>query len=290
MQPPQSATDEPYAPGGDGIRRPRTEVAHRSDEYDEANYRQLVRMQREHFWYRGRHRFVLRALREHSAMCGSAVDLGGGCGGWVRYLHERAPHAFGELALADSSARGLALAEPLIGGFASRYLVDLLQLGWRDRWDVATLLDALEHVPEDLQVLQQVHRALRPGGVLLVTTPALQRFWSYNDELVHHVRRYSRADFARLAREAGFELVRSRYFMFFLSPLLLISRWRRVDVAAMTPEQVQAMRDRTHRVPSAPVNLALGAVFAAETPLGHWLPFPWGTSVLGVFRKPLRSR
>jgi hypothetical protein len=30
----------------------------------------------------------------------------------------------------------------------------------------------------------------------------------------------------------------------------------------------------------------LAAVFAAETPLGHFLRFPWGTSVLGVFRKP----
>jgi hypothetical protein len=28
-------------------------------------------------------------------------------------------------------------------------------------------------------------------------------------------------------------------------------------------------------------------VFYAETPLGHHLSFPWGTSILGVFEKPM---
>jgi hypothetical protein len=29
------------------------------------------------------------------------------------------------------------------------------------------------------------------------------------------------------------------------------------------------------------LNLPSTAIFSAETPLGHWLRFPWGTSVLG---------
>jgi hypothetical protein len=53
----------------------------------------------------------------------------------------------------------------------------------------------------------------------------------------------------------------------------------------MTDAQKQALMHQTHQVPPAPLNLALTAIFAAETPLGHWLRFPWGTSVLGVFRK-----
>jgi hypothetical protein len=35
--------------------------------------------------------------------------------------------------------------------------------------------------------------------------------------------------------------------------------------------------------------MALAAIFSAETPLGAWLPFPWGTSVLAVLRRPLDS-
>jgi hypothetical protein len=123
-----------------------------------------------------------------------------------------------------------------------------------------------------------------------VATPALQFFWSYNDELAQHQRRYSRSDFRRLAAETGFELSDARYFMFFLSPLLFLARRKRPDLANMTPQEIHAMQSRTHRVPSAPVNWALTIAFSAETPLGHWLPFPWGTSILGVFRKPDNPR
>ena len=37
-------------------------VAHRDDEYDPAGFEILDRMQERHFWYRGRHRFLLRRI------------------------------------------------------------------------------------------------------------------------------------------------------------------------------------------------------------------------------------
>ncbi len=102
------------------------------------------------------------------------------------------------------------------------------------------------------------------------------------------MRRYSRGDFQRLAAACGFELRKSRYFMFFLSPLLALSRLRRPKIEQMTPAEIRNLLDRTHRVPSAPVNQALRIIFSAETPLGLRAPFPFGTSVLGVFQKPQR--
>jgi len=41
-----------------------------------------------------------------------------------------------------------------------------------------------------------------------------------------------------------------------------------------------------HAIPASPINTTLSAIFSAETPVGHWMRFPWGTSILGVFRKP----
>ncbi len=74
--------------------------------------------------------------------------------------------------------------------------------------------------------------------------------------------------------------------MFFLSPLYALSRlaWQpRLD--RMTPVEVRALCERTHRPPSPPVNAALTLAYGAETPLGLWCPFPWGTSILAVLRK-----
>lgn len=288
-------TAEPYTRDESGIWLPPVPVSHREDEYDPAGFGTLLRMQERHFWYRGRHRFLVRALTDsvRRSLSGRsdlrAIDLGGGCGGWVRYLNTRAGHLFSELALADSSAAALRLALPVVGSETPRYQIDLLDLGWKDRWDVAFLLDVLEHIPQDLDALRQIRAALRPGGLLFVTCPALQAFWSYNDVLTHHCRRYSRADFCRLAAAAGLDVLRTRYFQFFLSPLYLLSRAFGPSAAALSPEQARKLMEKSHRVPVRPLNAALSAVFGLETPLGWHCPFPWGTSVLGVFRRPERS-
>jgi SAM-dependent methyltransferase len=267
-------------------------VSHRDDEYDPSHFELLLEMQRDHFWYRGRHRFLIHAIRRFcrrisaSGGAGSAIDLGGGCGGWLQYLQQTEPSLFDRLALGDSSVRALQLAESVVGPDVDRYQIDLAQLPWQNRWDTAFLLDVLEHIPDDVGVLNQVTRTLRPGGYLFVTTPALNFFWSYNDELVHHVRRYARRDFSRLAAQSGLVLCQTRYFMTFLSPLLLLSRIKSPAIAEMSREQILEHQRRTHRVPPAPINNLLSFVFSLETPLGHWYPLPWGTSVMAVFRRP----
>lgn len=270
----------------DGINRT-SPVHHRNDEYPEHAFHALWAMQERHFWYRGRHRFLLRALDRHLPTGNhslAAVDLGGGVGSWVRYLADRRPGQFEPLALADSSEAALRMAGDALPKDVERYQIDLMNLSWSNQWDVAFLLDVIEHLPDDVEALRQAHAALKPGGLLFVTTPALQCFWSYNDELAHHQRRYSRNDFARLGEEAGLQLCDARYFMFLLSPLYWLTR-KRKRTEGMTEDEKRTLMEKTHRVPSALVNWPLAAIFAAETPLGHWVRFPWGTSVLGVFRK-----
>ncbi len=262
-------------------------VIHRDDEYDSREFAMLRRMQDRHFWYRGRHRFLLHAVRRHVPALRRIVDLGGGCGGWVDYLAKRSGAPIEELALADSSQAALDLAADALPAGVSRHRVDLLDLPWSDRWDVAFLLDVIEHIPDDGEALRQVHRALAPGGLLFITVPALQRFWSWNDDFARNQRRYHRRAMADLGVGCGYELVDARYFMFLLSPLLLLSRavaGRRVVEAS--EEERRALAVKMHAVPSAPINGLLTAAFGLETPLGHHLPFPWGTSLLAVLRKP----
>lgn len=63
-----------------GIYQPSIPVAHRDDEYDQTGFDTLREMQERHFWYRGRYRFLLKALdrfmpKTHSPI--RAIDLGG---------------------------------------------------------------------------------------------------------------------------------------------------------------------------------------------------------------------
>jgi len=285
--------DPLWRPNADGVLIPNEPPEHRDHEYDPAGFDVLQEMQARHFWYQGRHRFILHALKRSLPPANGerrrGIDLGGGCGGWVRYLKEKAPDLFDELAMADSSVRALTLAAGVVGADVKRFQVDLLKLPWDRRWDVAFLLDVLEHIPQDLEVLQQIREALRPGGLLLVTTPALECFWTYNDDLAHHVRRYSRHDFRSLAERSGFELVLARYFMFFLSPALVLSRMKAPQWRQMTQDQIRRHVLQTHAIPAWPVNRVCRFIFHCETPLGIWMPFPWGTSILAVLRRTTES-
>jgi SAM-dependent methyltransferase len=283
----------------DGVFVPDFPVAHREDEYHAAGFELLRNMQHQHFWYLGRRRFLLHALRRHLGKLTAdgraaprAIDLGGGAGGWASFLAEQAELPLTEIALADSSAQALQAAATCLPSRVSRYQVDLLRLGWQQRWELIFLLDVLEHIPDDRQALAQVYEALAPGGLVIVTTPALQRLWTWNDEVVGHQRRYSRAQLDGLARACGFRVLDTRYFMFLLSPMLLASRLLKApDLAKLSQAEVWTLIERSHRVPSTPVNTLLRWVFDLETPLGHLLPFPWGTSVLAVLQKdPLPGR
>lgn len=277
-----------YTLDSNGIHRPSTPVTHRDEEYDQNSFDMLFQMQEKHFWYRGRHRFLLAAVdrytRSQQAPL-SAVDLGGGVGGWVRYLADRRADRFQTLALADSSDTALTLSKNALPASAQRYQIDLMNLGWENQWDCAFLLDVIEHLPDDTEAVRQAAQALKPGGYLFITTPALKQFWSYNDELASHLRRYNRNDYRDLAAHAGLELCDARYFMFFLSPLYLLSRIKPATVK-MSDEEKKALVLKQHAIPVSPINTTLSATFSAETPLGHWMNFPWGTSILGVFRKP----
>ena len=159
---------------------------------------------------------------------------------------------------------------------------NLLQLPWRERWDLAFLLDVLEHIPNHEDALHQIRNVLVPGGMLFVTVPALDIFWTWNDELAHHQRRYRRADFRRLAAECGLELVDARYFMFLLSPLLLASRVatsRRVRT--LPREQSRQISAKMHKVPPRLANRVLSSDLRERDAPGTLRAVPVGDVAAG---------
>ena len=266
-------------------------VVHDSEQYDVSGYRMLSDTQRRHFWNRGRRRFLVESVHRHLAPSqrqnARVIDLGAGCGGWVAYLRETRLFPNAELAAADSSLVALQATREVVAGDVACFQVDLLDLRFDARWDVAFMLDVIEHLDDDVAALENARRALAPGGWLFVTVPALESFWSWNDEVVKHKRRYAAAQLRATAERAGLLAVDTRYFMFLLSPLLLATRLlTRPRLAELDHDAQWALIHKSHAVPSAPLNQLLAGIFSLETPLSRLVRFPWGTSLLGVFRRP----
>jgi SAM-dependent methyltransferase len=75
----------------------------------------------------------------------------------------------------------------------------------------AYALNLLEHVADDAGLLAELHPKLQPGGRLLIYVPAFQILYTRFDLAVGHLRRYRRADLARLLRQAGFAIEQLSY-------------------------------------------------------------------------------
>jgi SAM-dependent methyltransferase len=167
-------------------------------------------------------------------------------------------------------ARVVAPGAPLVEADASRLP---LQAGTAD---AAVVLDVLEH-GDDGAVVAEVARVLRPGGVAVVSVPAMPWLWSERDVRAGHLRRYDRAGIVRLLTGRGLLVERVRHFQFLLSPLFVASRL----LSRRRPGAI-AVEDRPRPV----VNRVLGAVNRLEVALGRVVPWPWGSSVVVVCRRP----
>ncbi|HVF35680.1 MAG TPA: class I SAM-dependent methyltransferase [Candidatus Saccharimonadia bacterium] len=79
------------------------------------------------------------------------------------------------------------------------------------RFDAVVYNNVLEHIADDLAEMRRAHALLRPGGALLVFSPALPWLMSAFDRRVGHVRRYRRRELGERAALAGFQVERLHY-------------------------------------------------------------------------------
>ena len=83
-----------------------------------------------------------------------AIDLGGGVGGWVRYLADVRGEHLQKIASADSSQVALTMAGNILPPGVDRHQIDLMNLGWEDEWDIAFMLDVIKHIPDDIRAVR----------------------------------------------------------------------------------------------------------------------------------------
>ena len=75
--------------------------------------------------------------------------------------------------------------------------------------DAVMSLNVLEHIPDDVLVLHEVHRVLRPGGTAVVVVPYNPALFDYYDVHLQHERRYAKREMADKGMSVGLEHVTS---------------------------------------------------------------------------------
>ena len=94
---------------------------------------------------------------------------------------------------------------------------DLTQFVQANSFDLALSVDVMEHILEDVEVFKNIHQSLKPGGMLLISTPSDQGGSDINDEndtsfIEEHVRDgYNIKDIEDKLKLSGFAKVEAKY-------------------------------------------------------------------------------
>ena len=148
------------------------------------------------------------------------ADAGSGFGQYVYYLSNQYP---------DATITGLDIKQEQVDDCNQFYttigrnqkvtfqFTDLTKLETRKAWDLVLSVDVMEHIEDDRTVFNRIYKGLKPGGVLLISTPSDQGGSDVHHEheasfIDEHVRDgYGVEEIDEKLREAGFSDIRIKY-------------------------------------------------------------------------------
>ena len=242
---------------------------------------EYARLERYYWWWIGR-RSIIRAMLERyseSKKPQNILDWGCGPGGNFPALTK-----FGSVLGVDASPEALRFCRDRGYSNVEQFntVSDFTAAHPGVTFDVVTALDVTEHIRDDVGFLRDLGTLLKPGGTLVITVPAYQFLWSEVDDMVSHVRRYTRTRIAAAVRSAGFDVGCASYFVATMTPAIILYRW----LGKLTG------RSKTPKISYVefpqPINWLLTKTIEWEARLlkttGVSLPF--GTSIVVAAKKP----
>jgi len=144
---------------------------------------------------------------------------------------------------------------------------------------VVTMLDVIEHLDDDLAAVREMVRITAPGGLIVITVPALMFLWSDWDVTLHHRRRYTTAQLKALFDNDKVEVLHCTYFNSLVLPLVWAIRFFR----RFLPEKTGRIRAE-EKVPPWPLNGILLRLMVWPA-CRSWFRPPAGVSAIAVLRR-----
>ena len=185
-------------------------------------FKELAALEARNFWFRARNKLILWALHKYSPKLTTFLEIGCGTGFVISAISKQFPEA--KLAGSEYLEEGLVYARQRLPD-AEFTQMDARHIPHDSELDAIGAFDVLEHIEEDEAVLQQIFKALKPGGTVFISVPQHRWLWSAVDEYACHVRRYGATELNEKVRKAGFEINRSTSFVSTLLPAMYLSRW-----------------------------------------------------------------
>jgi SAM-dependent methyltransferase len=236
-------------------------------------YRKMAGVEDAMWYYRALHRHISRSLVAYVPAAAQVLDAGCGTGGLLRRLHATQPAW--RLTGLDFSPLACELARTRTGGEVVQGSV--AELPFADAaFDAVVSCDVVCQVADPARAVGEFHRVLKPGGIAVLTMPAYEWLYSYHDQEVGNLRRYTRSGVDGMMRAAGLAVVSSTYWNTLPFPLVVLRR-------KVLPPAAPASDVRLY---PPLLEAACNGLMALEHGwLGLGARLPFGSSVLTVARK-----
>ena len=265
FSPTQASGVSSFAPGADA-----------QESYNPAWYKELARLEDRNFWFRARNRLIGWLARRHLPASANFLEVGCGTGYVLTMLRKEFPQW--RITASEVFPDAFRFAAQRIDASVQMQQFDGRAIPYREEFDAIGAFDVIEHIEEDVAVLNEIHAALKPEGLLIASVPQHKFLWSRYDEIGRHFRRYEMTDLRERLAGAGFRIVDTTSFNSLLLPLMWLSR----SVRRMASEADLLDELRIGSVTNALLSAVLAAEFALVRIGVRW---PAGGSRIFVARR-----
>lgn len=143
-------------------------------------------------------------IESHNIYRGNFLNVG--CGeGW--FSEQLFKFGFRQGVAIEPSEEAFSRAQARFSSLAmSRVNILNCQLAQLDAnliFDMGCAFTVMEHLEDDVQFIRDLASRVRSGGHVIVTVPAREDKWTLEDDLVGHLRRYTRGSLEAVMRAGG---------------------------------------------------------------------------------------
>lgn len=241
-----------------------------SKSYPSKHHSVIASVEETHFWFHARRELIVSLLHRYipNPSAHRFCEIGFGTGEILSEIEHLGFQTTG----IDINAQAVTYAKKKTHATVIR--TSLASFHPAEKFDAIGLFDVLEHQKDDEKFLRSCVPILKPGGLLFLTAPAGQVFWSEFDSMSGHVRRYSPRTLLPILERSGYTVVYWNYWNCLMSPGILFRKY--VSSTSITPYV---------KIPPRLVNTLYYDILHIENMLFSRIRYLFGASIVVVARR-----
>lgn len=266
-----------------GIKCYSPNLAIENGDYPADSFKMLFEIEDKNFWFVNRNEIILNLFKKYLGKeANKVLEIGSGTGYVLKGLNDTFENY--NLYGSEIHLEGIKFAKDRVPNIEFIQM-DATNIPFEHEFNAIGAFDVLEHIEDDVKVIQEVHKALKPGGLFIISVPQYQWMWSINDDLAYHKRRYSHTELKNKLSNEGFEIIYISSFVFVLFPFMYISRLFKKNKAYEITDEI-ILKEMNELKLNPVINSIFGLLMKVDVfliKMGVSLPF--GGSLVTVARK-----